>query len=117
MVLPVRRLVQHAIAGIGFSAVIVTTAVAGLGVPLSGLTAIAEPASKNSIQPDSKNSVQPSASSSSQATTSRELSRAAEQAERRAEASRSAERAKLTAELAEARKGWLERLIEAVRRR
>jgi hypothetical protein len=47
----VRRLVQHAIAGIGFSAVIVTTAVAGLGVPMSGLTALAEPASNNSIQP------------------------------------------------------------------
>jgi hypothetical protein len=85
----VRRLVQHAIAGIGFSAVIVTTAVAGLGVPASGLTALAEPASNNSIEPVG--------ASSSAETISSELSLAAEQAERRAEASRSADRAKLTA--------------------
>ena len=89
MVLPVRRLVQHAIAGIGFSAVIVTTAVAGLGVPVSGLTALAESVSKNPIQPP--------AVSSSAATISNALSLAAEQAERRAEASRSTERAKLSA--------------------
>jgi hypothetical protein len=84
----VRRLVQHAIAGIGFSAVIVTTAVAGLGVPVSSLTALAEPASNNSIQPV--------AVSSSAETISPALSLAAEQAERRAGASRSADRAKLT---------------------
>jgi hypothetical protein len=87
MVLPVRRLVQHAIAGIGFSAVVVTTAVAGLGVPMNGLTALAEPASK-AIQQHA---------GSDQAKLSPALSLAAEQAERRAEASRSAERAKLSA--------------------
>jgi hypothetical protein len=84
----VRRLVQHAIAGIGFSAVIVTTAVAGLGVPVSGLTAIAEPASKNTSTPQR---------TVSSPTVSPALALAAEQAERRAEASRGAGRANLAA--------------------
>jgi len=45
----VRRLAQHAIVGVGFSAVVVTVAVAGLGSPSGETSAIAVPAPVNAI--------------------------------------------------------------------
>jgi hypothetical protein len=83
--LAVRRLVKHAIAGVGFSAVIATTAVAGLGIPLNDLDALAESARRATVQ-------QPLSAGRTDSAT---LQRAAQQAERRADASRSAERARL----------------------
>lgn len=44
-----RRLAQHAIVGVGFSAVVVTVAVAGLGSPSGETSAIAVPAPVNAI--------------------------------------------------------------------
>ena len=44
-----RRLAQHAIAGIGFSALVVTAAVAGLGSPAGEGSAIAVPAPVTSV--------------------------------------------------------------------
>jgi Transglycosylase SLT domain len=45
----VRRLAQHAIVGVGFSAVVVTVAVAGLGSPSGETSAIAVPAPVSAI--------------------------------------------------------------------
>jgi len=81
----VRRLVKHAIAGVGFSAVIASVAVAGLGIPVGDLAALAEPGAQAIVRPPSGGSRSDSAS----------LKLAAQQAERQADASRSADRARL----------------------
>ena len=82
-----RRLAQHAIAGIGFSALVVTAAVAGLGSPAGEGSAIAVPAPVTSV------AVQPVAESTTSAS-----ALAAEQAAREQRSTRAAQRAQLVAQ-------------------
>ena len=84
-----RRMVQHTIAGVGFTAFVVTTAIAGLGSPSSQGLAIAEPVLAT-----------PASSSSSGPVTAHDLADAAARAEIKEAAARGAERAKLTATVA-----------------
>jgi murein DD-endopeptidase MepM/ murein hydrolase activator NlpD len=87
----VRRLAQHAIAGVAFSAVVVVAAVAGLNSPVAEGPAIAVPAPVASITP--------SLAPASQSPTVEEVERSLEaaRAEQAKAASRNAERAQLAA--------------------
>jgi hypothetical protein len=82
----VRRLAQHAIAGVGFSAVVVAAAVAGLGSPAAEEAAIAVPAPLTAYS-----------APADPTPTSIALDLAADRAERAEEASRSQERLKVAA--------------------
>ena len=86
-----RRLAQHVIAGVGFSAVVVVAAVAGLNSPVVEGPAVAVPAPMVSVAPA------PAMPSPSGASTSNRVDRALEvqRAEQAQAASRDAERAQL----------------------
>ena len=86
-----RRLAQHAIAGVAFSAVVVVAAVAGLNSPVAEGPAIAVPAPVVSITP----SVAPASTSPTVEEVERSLEAA--RAEQAKAASRNAERAQLAA--------------------